>query len=120
MSTKRVILANGSRLVRETFRRVIDGTGSLEVVQETSNPIELSSIIQRFEPEWVFLFSSDSKHGDNQLDTCVIRFPSVRFVVLEPDYRSLKIRFGTFYEQDITKLSLHEFIDILERDPQHT
>ena len=120
MSTKRVILANGSRLLRETFRRVINGTGNLEVVHETSDPAELPSVIQSFEPSWVFLSSSGSDRSDDTLSTCVIRFPSVRFVVLEPDYSALKIRFGTFYEQDITKLSLPEFIDVLERDPQHT
>jgi chemotaxis response regulator CheB len=55
MHTKRVILANGSRLLREVFQRVIDKSNHLEVVQEIINPEDLPSAIECFDPEWVII-----------------------------------------------------------------
>ena len=118
MSTKRVILANGSRLLREMLHRVIDRADNLEVVQEIPNYDELPSAIERFDPEWVII-SLPYHHAHSWINTCVANYPSVRFIFLSPASGSIKMKWQTSYEEDMTNLSLKDFIHILEKDLQH-
>jgi chemotaxis response regulator CheB len=117
MSTKRVILANDSRLLREMLQRVISKAGGLEVVQEISNHNELPAAIEQFSPKCI-IASSPGNHGEySWLDTCMAQYPTVQFVLLSPGNRSIKMKYQTSYE-DITHLSLKDFIHILENDLQ--
>ena len=120
MSTKRVILANGSRLFREMLRRVINKADNLEVVQEIPSQDDLALAIERFDPEWVILSSRYSGLVHGWLSDCVEQYPSVRFIVVSPDHTSIKLKSRAAAEQDLTNLSLNDFIHILEKDLQHT
>ncbi|HET9914161.1 MAG TPA: hypothetical protein VFQ13_19865 [Anaerolineales bacterium] len=119
MSTKRVILANDSRLLREMLHRVISKAGGLEVVQEISDHNELPAAIEQFSPKWIIV-SSPINHGRySWIDACMAQYPSVQFVLLSPGNRSIKMKYHTSYE-DITNFSLKDFIHVLEKDIQHT
>ena len=109
MATKRVILANGSRLLREMLQRVINKADNLEVVQEIPDHEELPSAIERFDPEWVIISLpyNNSVHG--WINTCMADYPSVRFILLSPDNSSIKMKWQTSYEEDLTNLSLKDF-----------
>jgi chemotaxis response regulator CheB len=120
MATKHIILANDSRLLREILRCVIDKANDLEIVQEVASPEELSSAIELFSPEWVILSWSSNNGGQNWLDTCMTQYPTVRFILLSPGNRNIKVKWQTAYEEDLTNLSLKDFIQILEKDLQHT
>lgn len=121
MSTKRVILANNSRLVREMLHRVIDKADSLEVVQDIPDQRALDSAIERFAPEWVILSSPQRGDAtDNWLDTGASKYPSVRYIVLSPDHSNIRVRLQNSPEEDISRLSVDDFIHVLERDLQHT
>lgn len=119
MSTKRVILANNSRLLREMLQRVISRADKLEVVLETPDHEELSSAIERLDPEWV-ITSMPANPGRSWVTTCMEHFPDVRFILLAPNNDSIKMKWQTTFEEDLTTLSLKDFIHILERDLQHT
>ena len=119
MSTKRVILANGSRLLREMLHRVINKADHLEVVQELHNHEELPSAIERLDPEWVILSTPFNKSAHSWIDTYMTNYPSVRFIFLSPESNTIKMKWQTSYEEDLTNLSLKDFIDILEKDLQH-
>jgi chemotaxis response regulator CheB len=118
-STKRVILADGSRLLREMLHRVIDKANHLEVVQELPSADELRSAINRFDPEWVILSRPFNRHAHDWIDSCMADYPSVRFIFLSPDQNHIKMKWQMSYEEDLPDLSLKEFIQILERDLQH-
>jgi hypothetical protein len=120
MSRKRVILASGSRLLREMLQRVIDKSDRLEVVLKLSRYEELPYAIERFEPEWVILSVPKKKIGQAWINACIARHPSVRFVFLSPRSNTIKLKWQTEYEEDLTNLSLKGFIGILEKDLQHT
>ena len=119
MATKRVILANGSRLLREMLRRVIDRTGHLEIVQEIPVHEELPSAIERLGPEWVFISLPSDQGARRRINVCIARYPAVRFVLFSPDNSSIKMKWQTVYEEDLTNLSLQDFVQILEKDLQH-
>lgn len=115
MTRKRVVLANSSRLLREMFQRVIDKADNLEVVQELPSQEGLPAVIERLGPEWVIL---SSPRGE-WLDVCMAEHPSVRFILLSPDNKSITMRWQVTCEEDLTNLSLGDFIHILEKDLQH-
>jgi chemotaxis response regulator CheB len=118
MSTKRVILANDSRLLREMFHRVIDKASYLEVVQEIANNEGLPFAIERFCPEWVILSLPMSNTVLNWINSRIEASPTVRFIFFSPD-NSIKMKGQISYEEDLSNLSLKEFIHILEKDLQH-
>jgi chemotaxis response regulator CheB len=119
MSTKRVILANGSRLFREMLHHVINKAKNLEVVQELSDQEHLPPAIEQFDPEWVVV-SSPRNRAEGRLHECMTQYPSVRFVVLSPDHSSIRLKSQATREQDLGHLSLNEFILILEKDLHQT
>ncbi|HEX5808111.1 MAG TPA: hypothetical protein VFY25_05555 [Anaerolineales bacterium] len=120
MSTKRVILANSSRLMREAFQHVINKADRLEVVPESPDPQDLPSMIDRFGPQWVFISSQQGGGSGQALGLYLSRYPSVRFVVMSPDHSRIRLQSQAGGEEDLTYLSLDDFIHVLERDLQHT
>lgn len=119
MSIKRVILANQSRLLLEMFHRALDKGEQLEVVQAIINNEELPFAIQRFCPDWVIVSLPISDSVLGWISAFMQNAPSVRFIFLSPDNHSIKIRWQTVPEEDLSNLSLKEFIYLLEKDLQH-
>ncbi|RPI95166.1 MAG: hypothetical protein EHM40_04105 [Chloroflexi bacterium] len=120
MARKRVILANSSRLLREMLQRVINKADNLEVVQEVPKHAELSSAIERLNPEWVIISLPRNNSVNSWVDTCMAEYPYVRFILLSADNRSIIMKWQPSHEEDLTNLSLKDFIQILEKDLQHT
>ena len=117
-STRRVILANGSRLLREILHRAIDKADQLEVMREFSDWQELPASLQQFHPAWVIV--PEPYGDDHQIDSYMDEYPSVRFIFLSPNRNSVRMKWQVFYETEYPDLSLEEFIRLLEKDPQHT
>ena len=118
MFIKRVILANDSRLLRDLLRRVIAKADHLEVVQEVMQPEQLAPAIEHFDPGWVILSSPESRCPQDWIESWLLRYPSVGFVILSADHSRIKIQ-RLDAEEDLTHLSLNDFIEALERDLQH-
>lgn len=120
MSTKRIILANNSRLLREMLRHVLGKADGLEVVQESPGDEEIPSAIEKFDPEWVILSLPLNGYGRDCLDTCMARYPAVRFILLSPGNNTVRMRGQAAFEEDLSNLSLRDFIHVLAKDLQHT
>lgn len=119
MSTKRIILSSSSRLLREMLRRVLDRTGSLQVVQEITNYRDLPSAIEKHAPKWVVVSSSYDHDMRKWMEVCMANYPSVRFLFLTPDRNSIRMKGQASQEDELTNPSLSDFIHILEKDLQH-
>jgi hypothetical protein len=119
VSRKRVILANGSRLLREMLHRAIDKADHLEVVQEIPSWEELPSALKKFDPEWVIVTQPYSNQSHERIDSWMEAYPSVRFIFLSPNQNQIKMRWQASCEEEYLDLSLKEFIHILEKDLQH-
>lgn len=119
MAIKRIILANNSRLLRDILKRAIDKTDHLEVIGEVTAQEELPSAIEYSDPEWVITsLPLDSRVG-RWLDTCMAAYPAVRFILFSHDGRGITMKWQTSYEEDLTNLSLRDFVHVLEKDLQH-
>ena len=119
-SAKRVILANGSRLLRDMLQRVIDKARQLEVVRQIPDLQELASTIDRFHPEWVIASLPLPNELDPWMKACMKDYPSVGFVFLSPDKNQIKIRSQDSREEARSDITLKELIQILETELQPT
>lgn len=120
VSTKRVILADGSRLLREMLHRALDRTDHLEVVQEMPDSNGLSAALERFDPEWVIVTQAYSRRSHGRIDSCMEAYPMVRFIFLSPHQNRIKMKWQASCEEEYSNLSLKEFIHILENSRQPT
>ena len=120
MSTKRVILANGPRLLREMLHRALDKAAQLEVVQEIPDWEALPPALDRFDPEWVIVAQPYANLPHNRIDSCMEEYPSVGFIFLSPNQNRIKMKWQMSREEEYSDLSLKEFIHILEKDLQHS
>ena len=118
-STKRIILADGSRLVREMLHHVLDKAEQLQIVDEVPDHKGLSLSIEKFEPEWVIVPLPYSSSMHDWIDACITGHPAVGFVFLSPHQNQIKMKWQTSCEEEYSDLSLKEFIQILEKDLQH-
>lgn len=119
MSIKRVILANHSPLLLEMFHRVLDKAEHLEVIQEVINNEDLPLAIQRFCPEWVIVSLPIPSSAQDWISVHMQADPSIRFIFFSPDHHTMIMKWQMAFEEDLSDLSLKEFIYLLEKDLQH-
>lgn len=120
MYTKRIILADGSRLLRQMFHRALHKADNLEVVQEVTNYEDLPSAIKQFDPEWVIMSLPSDHVIPHWVDNYITNHPSVRFLAVSTDGSKIKMKWLERHEEDLDDLSLKDLIHLLERDPQKT
>jgi DNA-binding NarL/FixJ family response regulator len=120
MSTKRVILADGPRLLREMLRHVIDKADHLEVVQEVADQEQVASAIEEFQPEWVIVTSAFNGNTESRLDSWLSGHPAVRFMFLAAGNRNVTMKGHLLRNEEYADPSLKDFIELLEKDLQRT
>ena len=86
MAEQRIILANGSRLLREMLNRILIKTENLDPVDRNL-------------PEWV--------------DTYMVDHPQVRFMAVAADGSWVKTKWIESHEEELDNLSLKDLIHIL-------
>ncbi len=117
MHEQRIVLANGSRLMRDMLKRILFKSNSLEVVREVIDPKELPGVIEHTQPEWVILSLSFDNGVPAWVDGYMASHPTVRFMALAADGSKIKLKWLEVHEQELNGLSLSDLIKILESRP---
>jgi len=117
MSEHRIILANGSRLLRDMLKRILYKFDQFEVVREVADQKDLPLFIEHTQPEWVILSLSYDNLVPAWVDAFMITHPSVRFMALAADGSKIKMKWLEVHEQELNGVSLNELIHILESKP---
>jgi hypothetical protein len=117
MSEQRIVLANGSRLLRDMLKRVLFKSDHLEVVREVTDQKELPSVIEHTRAEWVILSLSYDNGVPAWVDGFMATHPSVRFMAVAADGSKVKMKWLEVHEQELNSLSLNDLIHILENKP---
>ena len=120
MSEKRIILANGSRLVREMLNRILHKTENLEVVQEISNQEKLPNEIEESDAEWVIMSLPVDRGMPEWVDKYIVTHPNVRFMAVATDGSWVKTKWLEYHEEQLNNLSLKDFLHILNGVEQPT
>lgn len=117
MPKQRIVLANGSRLLRDMLRRIIFKSEKLRIVREVTDQKELPSVIENTNPEWVIISLSFDNGIPAWVDGFMASHPSVRFLALATDGSKIKLKWIETHEQEFNGLSLSELMHILESKP---
>ena len=120
MSDQRIILANGSRLLREMLNRILIKTEHLDVVQEVTDHKNLPSAIKQQDAEWVVVSLPTDGPAPEWIDTYIRQHPTIRFLTVSADGSLIKMKWLESHEEDLSGLSLPELIRILESEPKLT
>ena len=117
MSDQRIILANGSRLIREMLKRIIAKNDHLKVVKEISAQSDLPSAIERCAAEWVIMPLSMEDILPGWVDPYMVTHPNVRILTVALDGSKVKMKWLESHEEDLVNLSLNDLIRLLENSP---
>ena len=117
MPEQRIVLANGSRLLRDMLKRIIYKSDKLKVVREVTDQKELPSVVEYTNPEWVILSLPFDNIVPSWVDGFMANHPSVHFMALSTDGSKIKMKWLEVHEQELNGLSLNDFIHILENNP---
>ena len=117
MPEQRIVLANGSRLLRDMLKRIMFKSDQLEVVREVTDQKELPSVIESTNPQWVIVSLSFDNVIPPWVDNFLVSHPSVRFMGFASDGSKVKMKWLEVHEQELNELSLNELIHILESKP---
>ena len=117
MHEQRIVLANGSRLLRDMLKRVFSKSGHFEIVSEVTDQRELPSIIEHTQPEWVILSLSFDNGIPAWVDGFMASHPSVRFMALAADGSKIKLKWLEAHELELNGLSLTDLLQILDSRP---
>lgn len=117
MNPKRVILANGSRLVREMFNRVLLKEEKLKVVQEVKDHENLPSDIDQTDTEWVIMLLPLDSSMPEWVDGYLTDHPFVHFLTVSTDGSQVRMRDVENREEELEDLSLKELLHILRLEP---
>ena len=117
MAEQRVVLANGSRLLRDMLKRILYKSENLQVVREVNDPRELASVVEQVNPEWVIVSLSFDNRLPAWVDSFMVSHPSVRFMALATDGSKIKVKWLDIHEQELSGITLSDLLEILESKP---
>ena len=114
---KRIILANDSQFFRDAFRRVLEKRPDLEIICEVKDFSELSSVIQKNNPDWVIISMPDDGKISKSIDKLLIEYPTLLLMAVALDGSRIRVEWMEHKEKEVNNLSLDDFIKIFENDP---
>lgn len=117
MPEQRIVLANGSRLLRDMLKRIIIRSENLEVVKEVTDQKELPSVIEQTKPGWVIISLAFDDGLPAWVDHFIADHPSVGFMALATDGSKIKMKWLEVHEKELDGLSLNDLLHILESKP---
>lgn len=114
MDSRHAILVNGSRLMRELIRRVIEKNAGFEVVRELSDLQELPEVAQSTNTNWIFVvLLLGQKIPDDIKVELLLRLPSVKIIGLRVDDGYVHAEWMMHQERDFTGMKLEDFVNFL-------
>ncbi len=119
MSDQRIILANGSRLLREMLNRILQKTDNIQVVQEVSDHRSLPMAIEKQDADWVLMSIPEGNPMPKWTHEYMLEHPSVRIMAVATDGSWIRMKWLESHEENLADLSLKDLIHILESNPGH-
>jgi len=114
MQPQRAILVNGSRLVRDLIKHVIEKELGIEVIREIENLQELDSAIPAVNADWVFvILTSDQKIPESSKVEIFLKHPTMLLIGLWEDGSQVRMEWLAREYRDFTDLTLDGLTSLL-------
>lgn len=117
MQSQRAILVNGSRLLRELVKRVIENHAGFEITRELADVQELPLAITETDAKWVFVILSLAEEIPEHLKVeLFLEHPTLKIVGLWMDDGHVRIEWLTREQKDLTGITLDVLTGLLREE----
>ena len=117
MQPERVILVNGSRLLRDLLKSVIKKFTDFEIERELSEPDELLSIIKETKAGWLFIvLPPDESLPEDLVTKLLLHNPTLRILSFWTDGSHVNMEWLGRQRRDFTELTLEELAQLLHQE----
>jgi hypothetical protein len=117
MPVHRAILVDGSRLVREMLRRVLDNIPNFEVIAEVNDWEDLPAVMHGTNADWLFVVLSPEKNlPENITNDLFLVQPKLRIIAFWTDGSHVKAEWLGRKERDFTGLNLSQLTNLLNQE----
>jgi AmiR/NasT family two-component response regulator len=118
--SQRIVLADGSRLLHEMLRRILDKADNMEVIEEVHDLADLPPSIRDLEADWVIMSLPFDADTPEWVDEYLADHPYVGLLVLSSDSSRIRMKWTERHEQELDDPSLGDLIQILGSHPRQT
>lgn len=119
METRRIVLANESRLLREMLKCVIDESPSLEIVGETQQFSEIKRLAKKHNAHWVIVTLTSTGDIPDQINKLLIPNSAISILAITNKGGKAKIRWVDLHEETFIDWSLEEMLELLHEKVPH-
>lgn len=119
MVTKKIILANSGRLVRDLLKKVIGRTPGLEIVSEVDDLVELPDIVRRTKADWAIILLSPDGRVPDQVEQTIKEQPSMRFLLMGVDGSHARMMWNEPHEVPLDEKNLQDLLELLRQEQPH-
>ncbi len=119
MKTRRIVLANESRLLRKMLKCVIDKSSSLEIVGETQQFSEIKRLAEKHNAHWVIVTLSSTGDIPDQINNLLIPDSAISILAISNKGEKAKIRWVDLHEETYIDWSLEEMLTLLHEKVPH-
>lgn len=116
MSTQRIVLVNGSRLLRGILKRAIERDNNLSVVAEVDDHAKISSVIKEVKMDWIILALHPQESFPETVDNVLRNQPQLKCLVMATDGSRVRMRWIETHETSLDEKDLEELLTLLREN----
>lgn len=115
MKTRKIILANNSRLLQDMLMHIFKKADGLRVVQEQIGLADIHRTIQQTHADWLVI-SAEQPNG--VVEALEAAHPDVRIITVSPDGSPIQMRGQSGPPKDLDGLTVCELLSILRDEKE--
>ena len=116
MKTKRIILANSSRLVRDMLEKAIRKTPGLELVSNIENLADFPEALRQTEADWAIVLLPPDEQIPDMVEKAINEHQSMRFLLMGVDGSHARMMWNEPHEVALDEKNLQELLGLLRQD----
>lgn len=114
MNSQTIVLASGSRLLREMLKNIIAKTEQLDVVRELSELQQIQVAVQELEPDWVVIAPVQGDLPTEKIEAVLQHHPQTRLLLFPKEDNRIRLSRMQMREETIQGLSLSQLLKIMK------
>lgn len=114
--TQRIVLVDGSRLLRGMLKRAIERDHQLQVVAEVDEINKFPSVIRLADANWIFLILPPREAIPEVINHTLRKHPELRLLVMTTDGSRVRMRWIETHETILDQKNLEEIMAILREN----
>ena len=111
--SQKIVLVDGSRLLRGIFKRAVQRDTRLQVISEIDDINDFSDAIKLVEADWIFLALPSGQSVPAVVDQTLRERPDLNMLVMDADGSHLRMRWIETHETPLDEKNLPELLMVL-------